>query len=179
MTQLRSLWFATALAFLGCASPPRATDSSTPEPAQQQAADAWMVAQVRDAAIVNAVVAQHTLFPYHFVANGDQLNELGARDLAVLAAHFRAQPGALSVRRGAAPEELYAARVQTVRKMLADAGVDAARLTLHDAPAGGSGMSSERVVQILALEARTTDASAGGGKVQGTNAAVMQPEAKP
>ena len=57
----------------------------------------WMVRYYSDAAIENAIIAQQAMFPYHFVEGGAQLNELGQRDLAILAEHYSKQPGTLHI----------------------------------------------------------------------------------
>ena len=124
-------------------------DPNTPSEEQKAAANEWTINTVSDAAITSALIRQHTLFPYHFNPGLETLNELGERDLASLAAHYRARPGELGVRRGDAPEDLYTARLAVVSKHLQDAGVDTARLKIIDAPPGGPGLGSDRVVKIL------------------------------
>ncbi|MHC4271590.1 MAG: hypothetical protein ACYST2_04680, partial [Planctomycetota bacterium] len=47
-----------------------------------------LVTTYNDMAIENAIITQHTLYPYHFVQNGQELNELGFRDFGVLAGYF-------------------------------------------------------------------------------------------
>jgi len=76
--------------------------------------DVWMVGATNDAAIRNAIVRQSTLFPYQFEQNSAQLNNLGARDIVVLATHFRSYPGELNIRRGTESKELYDQRVKNV-----------------------------------------------------------------
>ena len=142
-------WLLTA-----CTGFPAPNGAAPPSESQAASADRWTVDAVRDAAISNALVTQHALFPYHFQTGCATLNELGARDLATLAEYYRVQPGHLSVRRGAVSEKLYQARVETVSKALAAAGVDVARLKIKDEPAGGPGMASEQVVRILQAEAK-------------------------
>jgi hypothetical protein len=111
--------------------------------------NSWMVNDYHDEAIRNGVIADHTLYPHHFVAYGSRLNELGRRDLDILAQHYRANPGQLNVRRNGADGALYAARIEHVRAMLGDQGVDMARVEVADGPAGGEGVMSERVLIIL------------------------------
>lgn len=132
---------------VGCAHRPR---PQTPE--QQQVADEWLVNTVRDAAVSNAIIRQHTLFPYHFDADGAALNELGRRDLSVLAEHYQQNAGELNVRRGDASEALYRSRVQQVAETLARAGVNADRVKISDGPPGGDGMPSEDVVVISSVK---------------------------
>jgi len=108
-----------------------------------------LINSYNDTAIENAVIAQHTLFPYHFVQNGAELNELGQRDLAVLTGHFMKHPGRLNIRRHDIPAELYEARVNLVRERLQQAGINVERMNISDGMPGGSGMASERVLVIL------------------------------
>jgi len=102
-----------------------------------------------DIAMQNAIISQHTLFPYHFVKNGSELNELGQRDLAVLTKHFMQYAGNLNVRRHNTPAELYEARVNVVRERMRKAGIDIERISISDDMPGGSGMASERILIIL------------------------------
>jgi hypothetical protein len=102
--------------------------------------------------VENAIIAEHTLYPYHFVPDGDELNELGRRDFSVLARHFTEQTGSLNIRRGTTVPGLYEARVTVVIESLKEAGIDVSRVRLSDGMPGGSGMPSERVVTILQKE---------------------------
>lgn len=111
--------------------------------------DAELVRTLNNIGLENAIITQHTIYPYHFVTDGEQLNELGRRDLAVLARHFTENAGVLNVRRGEEPAALYEARVNHVIQNLKQAGVDTGRLQVSDGMPGGTGMSSERVVTIL------------------------------
>ncbi len=111
--------------------------------------DAELVKTLNNIAVENAIITQHTIYPYHFVTDGEELNELGRRDLAVLARHFTENAGALNVRRGEAPAALYEARVAQVTESLKKAGIDMARLSISDDMPGGTGITSERVVTIL------------------------------
>jgi hypothetical protein len=85
-----------------------------------------------NSSIQNAIISEHTLYPYHFVKDGADLNELGRRDLAVLARHFAKNGGPLNIRRLNAPDELYEARVGVVYAALQDAGIDMARIDTSD-----------------------------------------------
>ncbi len=102
-----------------------------------------------DIAIQNAIISENTLFPYQFVKNSAELNELGQRDLAVLAAHFAKNGGHLNIRQLGTPADLYEARVGAVREELKDAGIDMERISISDGMPGGSGMPSEKVLVIL------------------------------
>ena len=120
--------------------------------AQDRPLDLLLVRLVQDTALKNAVIAQRTLFPYHFVPDSDELNDLGMVDLSILATHFWEFPGELSVRRGDAPRELYEARVRRVKEKLEEAGVPTGSVAIADRLPAGPGMPSERVVKILQRE---------------------------
>jgi hypothetical protein len=108
-----------------------------------------LINSYNDTAIENAIISQHTLFPYHFIPNGAELNELGQRDIGVLAGHFMKHPGSLNIRRYDTAAELYEARVNTVRERLREAGINVESMNISDGMPGGSGMPSERVLTIL------------------------------
>lgn len=138
--------------------------NNTPE------ADDRLVELVPAPEMRNAIITQHSLYPYHFVNNAETLNELGRLDLDVLARHFRDHPGELNIRAGDAAPALYKARVAFILKELEKAGVAVARVRVVDALPGGEGMYSEEVVQILqplpggpvAMETRVAPLSGGG-----------------
>jgi len=120
-----------------------------------------LVNSYNDIAIQNAIVSQHTLFPYHFVNNGGELNELGQRDLAALTSHFIKYPGHLNIRRHNTTADLYEARVNMVHERLQEAGIDMGRISISDNMPGGSGITSERILIILeqASEGASTSTS--------------------
>lgn len=109
----------------------------------------WRLDAVRGASLHRALVIQSAVFPYHFTPGTAQLNELGRRDLSVLATHFRDHAGRLSVRRGGASSSMYEARVMAVVKSLVAAGVSEDFVEVTDGFAGGDGMDGESVVKIL------------------------------
>lgn len=116
---------------------------------RRQVMNSWAVNEYHQDSIEAGIISQHTLYPYHFVANGDALNELGARDVSVLADHYRDNPGALNVRRGGTSSELYQARIDMVTAMLVQRGVDTDRVRMGNGQAGGDGLASDRVLYIL------------------------------
>jgi hypothetical protein len=97
----------------------------------------------------NGILAQHTLFPHHFVVNAARLNELGRRDLGVLARHFLTAPGEVNVRRGTVTAQLYEARVASVRQHMIEMGVDPERITISEGLPAGSGMRSDFVLSVI------------------------------
>ena len=121
--------------------------------------DVELVNTLNNLGVENAVVAQHTLYPYHFAANGEELNELGQRDLSVLARHFTKHEGTLNVRRGETAPELYEARLTYVIEQLKEAGVDTGRMVIADGMPGGDGMPSERVVTIMEKSVEAGDSA--------------------
>lgn len=136
---IASILFAAALA--GCQADPQAD--------QRVEFNSRLVEAFSSHAIQNAIVTQHTLFPYHFITDTAELNELGRRDMGVLTAHYRLQGGELSIRRGDATAGLYESRVKAIRDTLIRDGIKAEKVHLSDGPAGGDGTSSERVVMVL------------------------------
>jgi hypothetical protein len=124
---------------------------------------------IRNASLNNAIITQHTLYPYHFAAGSAELNDLGTRDLHVLAEHFKkaqaGSPGELNVRRGNASESLYEARVKAVLESLTAHGVETGMVAVKDGLPGGDGMSSERVIVILKekMEKQSPDNNTGSG----------------
>ncbi len=127
----------------GCEEGPK------PQPIDERAVNTELINTFNDISMENAIVAQHTLYPYHFIIDGNQLNELGQRDLSILAAHFKDYPGQLNIRRDDATEELYQARVTHIVDQLTGAGVDAKLISISDGMPGGDGMASEQVIYIL------------------------------
>lgn len=102
-----------------------------------------------DRLIAQAIVSQHTLYPYHFVDNSGNLSALGHGDLSILIAHLQEHPGPVSVQQGSADRSLYQARRQTVRDRLAEAGLSPDAAVLTDRLPGGDGMPSTAVLEIM------------------------------
>lgn len=125
--------------------------------------DVELVNAVNNVGVENAIITQHTLYPYHFVVDGEKLNDLGLKDFAVLAKHFTEHPGVLNVRRAETRTELYEARVAYVMSKLKEAGVETNRVSVSDGMPGGPGMPAERVVTILQRESSRASTSTGTG----------------
>ncbi len=126
--------------------------------------DVELVNTLNNIQVENAIITQHTLYPYHFGVDAGELNDLGQRDLMVLAGHFKDHPGILNIRRGETAAQLYDARVAHVLSQLKEAGVETSRMNVSDGMPGGSGMPAERVVTILQVqveEAVPTSMSSG------------------
>jgi len=141
----------TTLALVALAIGCEATNEAKTPPGSL---NAWLVASIQNPQIDNAIIAQHTIYPYHFAPDSAELNELGERDLRVLAEHFTKTPGELNVNQGQAGDELYKARITSVVNGLARAGVDVDRMEIVDKLPGGDGMCTERLVKILEQEGK-------------------------
>ena len=124
----------------GCQMPEKSVSQRNSE------VDAWLIGSMQDMQIDNAVIREHTLYPYHFVINSADLNELGGRDLDVLAKHFKDNPGQINLWRGDVSGDLWQARSDTVLKHLAQAGVDMNRVRVEQGLPGGDGMTATEVV---------------------------------
>jgi hypothetical protein len=114
-----------------------------------RAGDIQLVSMVNNIAVENAIITQHTLYPYHFEPAGAKLNELGLSDLDVLIRHYREHAGTLNLRRGETSNEVYQARILYVIDRLRKAGIERERVEIKDGMAGGPGMASEQVVEVM------------------------------
>lgn len=159
------VWAGLALAALACNSPSSSSPSTSSGPPEREvnvAESKWF----NDTAIQNAIIAQHTLYPYHFITYSASLNELGEHDFCVLLDHYKNHPGPLNLRRGDAPPELHEARLQFISDRLAKAGINVG--PLEDGHPGGEGMLSEFVLTILAKSyGGGDDQGEGGGEMSG------------
>ncbi len=154
----------SALLLIGCEGGERIHDD-----APYGSTGVPMVQMMNTESVDNGILAQHTLFPHHFVVNAAKLNELGRRDLGVLARHFLTAPGQVNVRRGVATAQLYEARVATVRQEMIDVGVDPERITIDSGLPGGSGMSSDFVLSVI------EDLTGGGTGTPGAGKPAVKP----
>ena len=130
------------LLLAGCSEDSQKTEDT-------HALNSGLIKSYSDISIKNAIISQHTLFPYHFVNNSSQLNELGDNDLMILIEHFIKNPGRLNIRQGRVSDKIYQARINLVLEKMKDAGIDKKKFNISDDMPGGSGMSSERVLVIL------------------------------
>ena len=101
------------------------------------------------ASLQRAIIAQSTVYPYHFVPDAAELNALGQRDVSVLAAHLREHAGSLVVNRGSATQQLHDARVKAVLAALEQEGVPANQVAVREGLPGGDGLSTLRVIDIF------------------------------
>jgi hypothetical protein len=162
--RLPSLVAASLLLAAGCSSGPKPTEPSTiarlPEERTLNAdiVEMSLSQQVRDGAAEG-----RTIYPHHFVNGGAELNLIGERQVEALLPQSASDKTEINVLRGDASDDLYRARVETLRKRFLDAGFDQDRIAFVDKLPSGDGISSERVLQIAAQEQQQRQGRGGGG----------------
>jgi hypothetical protein len=121
------------------------------EPIQDDrgAYNAWTVETAFDSSARSAIIMQRTLYPYHFVPDSPDLNELGRHNLEILAVRLARHGGELNIRQGEEPDGLYEARMATVLIELSAAGVDPAAIRFGNEFPRGEGMRADQVIHIL------------------------------
>lgn len=137
------------LAAMACSSASHQANLPSPGAPEQEASDTAIIHSFNDTAINNGIIAQHTLYPYHFVQGSAELNELGTDELTVLCDHYRAHGGPLNVHRGDAAEALYRQRVEYVARFLVSNGVASDKTVITDGLPGGPGIASSSVILML------------------------------
>jgi type IV pilus biogenesis protein CpaD/CtpE len=119
-----------------------------------------MVRLSEDQNMRNAVLAERTVYAYHFASGRSELTPLGQRTVEILAAVYRQQPGDLHLERGDASSALYDARVQCVRRELAEAGVEADKVNIMPGLPGGDGTSAEHAYRAVQEDLKPAKSSA-------------------
>lgn len=119
----------------------------------QREFDVFAIESVQEAAMKNAILEQHALFPYHFVPGSATLTEVGQRDLSFLTDNYKTNPGPLALIKGDTPDELYSLRKNAVATALQQAGL--ASIAITDGPVGGRGMTGQAAV--IARRAKKED----------------------
>ena len=109
----------------------------------------WVSDHLRRDQVHAAARVERVLYPHHFVPHASRLSKLGQLHVELLASDLRGAPGELAVRRGSADDALFAARMAEVREALIAAGLSENDFTLADGYPDGSGVSSERLIQVL------------------------------
>ena len=128
----------------------------------------------RNAAIEQAIISQHTFYPYHFVSGTAHLNSLGRNDLSVLVRHYMHAAGELSLSRGDANDALYQARSQALAAELKSAGIASGRVSVVEGRPGGDGISGARLVKILDAPTGPLGATPSASGTQGSVSSVTQ-----
>ena len=131
----------------------------------------WVSDHLRRDQVYAAARVERVVYPHHFEPHSSRLSKLGQQRVALLSSDMRETPGELVVRRGSADDALFAARLAAVRDALLAAGLGEGDFSLADGHAGGDGISSERLIGILAedtaSETGTTSVQLGGAEMEG------------
>lgn len=112
-------------------------------------ADRFHAAAPFDEQARQAVLSERSLNESHFLPGSAGLTVRGKRALEILAEDMAATGGRLSVERGAADGALQAARIESVKTALAEAGIAPDRVRIDEAGPGGQGGTSSEALRIL------------------------------
>src|SRR5215218_5485431 len=113
--------------------------------------------------IHDGAVAGRTIYPHHFVPDCGELNLIGERQLEALLPACVSGPLEINVMRGDVSDQIYAARLESVRARFIAAGVATDRIAFADKMPGGDGISSERVVRLAAQQQKRSESSSRDG----------------
>jgi len=154
---------AALLAVAGCQH--KAAEATADRTPDEQTLNTLMVKTAYDQNERNAIIAERAIYGHHFRPASAELNNLGLRQVRILADAFHDQAVQVHVARADASDELYRRRLDAVRTAFADHGLDRSSLTLNDGQPDGSGIASDKV-----FRAYTAD-------VNGTANSINQPDA--
>ncbi len=143
-------WAATGALFvaMGCETPESNLMIDGPEASSM---NKWMVESYLRRQEENALTRQHTIYPYHFIEGSAQFNDLGHRDIAVLAGHIKKYPGMMiNVRHRGQTGQLMEARVDAIKAAMTEAGLTVDLVS--DGTPGGEGMASQYVLSVWSEE---------------------------
>lgn len=118
-------------------------------PDQLEEANILLATELMDASATAGTVKSHTLFPYHFVESTAVLNELGEREMRILAAHYREHGGPLNLRRDSGAPTLHEERINAMLAFLHKEGVDTSRVRLTETTMGGPGVMSVEAIERM------------------------------
>jgi hypothetical protein len=153
-TLLASTWFLAS-----CSTSPKETPYSRGE--------MWIGDAIQQASLDRAIVAERTLYPFHFATGTSELNDLGKRDLRVLAKHVARHGGAVHLHRGSTTDEVYAARAQAVEAALEAEGVAPEQASVVDEAPQGPGIPAHRAASDVAREPLGESQSSTAVQAQG------------
>ena len=105
--------------------------------------------------VENKIIAQSTLYPFHFVDNDSRLNAVGRYDLDKIVSHYKEHPGELHVRQGEATPTLYSERITQVVEVLKSTGIKESRINVTDVAPEENPAQGERVIEILPVDDNT------------------------
>lgn len=97
--------------------------------------------------VYNGTAAERAIYAKDFDPGRSTLNPLGTQRVKTLVNASRDSTGHIVIVRGDAPDELYEARIATVREELASAGLNADEVPIAtDTHVGGGSVSSDRAL---------------------------------
>lgn len=111
----------------------------------------------------NALLAEMSMSPAHFVPGRADLNALGLRRLTRYAELLEIYPGTLNYD-GPDPAPLAHERLERIRTFLADAGMDPETIKVERGVAGGQGMRGEEAGAIREFSTFSPQQSGREGK---------------
>ena len=141
-----------------------------------RAADAAMATSFFDDQARRGIEVQRSIFEYHFRPHSAELTSLGRKVVLVITDALERDGGRISVQRGVASPDLYAARIIVVRESLRAGGVGLERIVIEDGTPGGRGTTSRDAVRIRS-ETRLNDIKIPDGTMlspSGGSGEVMQ-----
>ena len=100
----------------------------------------------------NALLADMSVSDMHFIPNRASLNSLGEQRLDRLASLMELYGGAVRFSSDQTDEKLAAARLDTVRDYLCDAGIDTTEETVVVGPPASAGLDAPQVLLIKTNE---------------------------
>lgn len=158
--------------FVGCASTHRVEQPT--EQADKAAYNRVLVRASLAENVYNGVAVERALYPRDFDEGTARLNELGSGRVRMLIDASRHASGRVVIVRGEEADKLYADRVATVRKELADGGVDLdeVAVTAGGHP-GGEGQSSGRA--LITFNRLMSDYQPRQGGSRGSNGVIPTP----
>jgi hypothetical protein len=121
----------------------------TRPPEQIRSDNANAVSTLFEAQDEQGIIAQRTIYPYHFVSGTSSLNARGVEVLDVLSGYYKEHSGILSIPRRGEEEALHLARVDGIKSFLTDRGVNTNNvyITMEALPVGG--VSSHEMRRIM------------------------------
>ncbi|MCE5228585.1 hypothetical protein LLG95_03185 [bacterium] len=111
--------------------------------------DRRVVVSLIDEQAAQAIQRQRAIYPFYFITGTAELNDLGRRDLIVLADIQRQSPGVVHVYRDREAPGLHAARLRAIREFFENEGVPVGRVRFDEGWPGGDGEGAEAVVHTL------------------------------
>jgi hypothetical protein len=140
-----------ALLLAACMSQPKPQPNSVRvQDDVQREADRKFAKEPFDDQVRQGVIRQKAIFESQFKPDTAELTSIGQRNVHILAQAMRESGGRIAMPRGSANGTLYTARVNAVRKALAEEGIARDRVEVGDGSAGGPGLSTAEALSIRA-----------------------------